>query len=93
MLNSGTQSEFSARACDAVHIASRDDSRRPLRRMTQTAPAPEGHDRSMKANFPIERRPIVPRHRDTLRGVRRTRPARRHALGTRCGYLLVRTFG
>jgi len=46
----------------------------------------------MKANLPIERRPIVPRHREELRGTRRTRPPRRHGLRTRCGYLLFRNF-
>jgi len=61
--------------------------------MTQTGPPAAVHDRVMKANLPIERRPIVPRHRDQLRGVRRTRPARRYDLRTRCGYLLVRVFG
>jgi hypothetical protein len=46
----------------------------------------------MKANLPIERRPIVPKHREELRGTRRTPRARRHGLRTRCGYLLFRTF-
>jgi hypothetical protein len=46
----------------------------------------------MKANLPIERRPVVPKHREELRGTRRTRAPRRHGLRTRCGYLLFRTF-
>ena len=50
------------------------------------------HDDFMKAKLPIERRPIVPRHREELRGPRRTRPPRRHGIRTRCGYLLFRTF-
>jgi hypothetical protein len=46
----------------------------------------------MKANLPIERRPIVLKHREELRGLRRTRHSRRQGLRTRCGYLLFRTF-
>ena len=46
----------------------------------------------MKDNLNLPRRPIVPKHRVELRGTRRTRPARRHGLRTRCGYLLFTAF-
>jgi hypothetical protein len=46
----------------------------------------------MKGNVPTERRQIVPKHRQELRGTRPPRPPRRHGIRTRCGYLLFRTF-
>jgi hypothetical protein len=63
-----------------------------MRLTTQTRIGLRAHDGRMKENLTLPRRTIAPKPRVELRGPRRTRPARRHGLRTRCGYLLFTSF-